>query len=231
MRGGCGDSCTRGGASSTLVTSIVLAVSGQRAPAHVTQSPADRGGRIDVGHEQLLLEACRACQDLALVVEHDRVPVEDQLVLAADGIAERHETRVVGGAHLQHLLALPILADVERRGGDVRDQLRTCQREVGRGRPGLPDVLADRRADDHVAEPQQVEVAARGEVPVLVEDAVVREVALLVDAPHLTVRKHEAGVEQVGVEVRCADEHRDPVRRLGDRVDGAACSAHEPGSE
>ena len=119
---------------------------------------------------------------LALVVDHDRVAVEDQLVLPADRVAERDEARVVARADAQHLLALAVLADVERRRRDVRDQLRAGEREVGRRRPGLPDVLADRRPDEHLAEAEQEQVAAGREVAVLVEDAVVRQEALAVDA-------------------------------------------------
>ena len=203
----------------------------QRAAAHVAQPAADRRDRVDVDDEQLLLEPGGPREHLALVVEHDRVPVEDQLVLSADRVAERDEARVVARAHLQHLLALAVLADVERRRRDVRDQLRAREREVGRRRAGLPDVLADRRPDEHVAEAQQEEVVARREVAVFVEDAVVRQVALAVDAAHLAVREHEAGVEEVGVEVRRADERGDAVRRLRDLVDRAPRGADEPGAE
>ena len=155
--------------------------------------------------------------------------VEDQLVLAADGVAERDEARVVARARAQHLLALAVLADVERRRGDVRDELRAGEREVGRGRPGLPDVLADRQADEHVAEAQQEEVAARREVAVLVEDAVVRQVALAVDAAHLAVGEHEARVVEVGVEVRRADERGDAVRRRAISVDRRRAARTKPG--
>ena len=60
-------------------------------------------------------------------------------------VAEGDEARVVARADAEHLLALAVLADVERRGGDVDDELRAGEREVGRRRAGLPDVLADRR--------------------------------------------------------------------------------------
>ena len=159
------------------------------------------------------------------------MPVEDQLVLSADRIAEGDEARIVERPHAQHLLALSVLADVERRRRDVRDQLRAAQREVGRRRPRLPDVLADRRADAHVAEAQEKEVVARREVAVFVEDAVVRQVALAVDTPHLAVLEHVARVVEVGIEIRRADEHGDAVRRLRDLVDRPACGAHETGAE
>ena len=96
------------------------------------------------------------------------------------------------------------------------------------GGPGLPDVLADRRADEHVAEAQQDEVARRREVAVLVEDAVVRQEALAVDAADLAVGEDGARVVEVGVEVRRADERGDAVRRVGDRLDARSRRAEKP---
>jgi predicted amidohydrolase len=203
----------------------------ERPAAHVAQAPSDRSDRVDVDHEQLLLEPGRAGDDVTFDVENDRVTVEDQLVLAADRVAERDEAQVVGRPYLQHLFALTVLADVERRGRDVRNQLCAREREVGRRWPGLPHVLADRGADHDVAEAEQHEVVARREIPVFVEDAVVRQVALAVDVPHLAVGKREACVVEVGVEVGSTDERRDPVGRLRDLVDRAPRRADEAGPQ
>ena len=54
---------------------------------------------------------------VALVVDHDRVAVEDQLVLAADEVAERDGAEVVARALDQHALALAALARVVGRRG------------------------------------------------------------------------------------------------------------------
>ena len=81
--------------------------------------------------------------------------------------------------------------------------------------------------DDDVAEAQQQQVVARGEVAVLVEDAVVRQEALAVDGADLAVREDVAGVVEVGVEVRRADERDDAVRRGGDLLDRAPRGADE----
>ena len=147
-----GSSVVRGrpaAARSTVAVAGGAARSRASARRRTSAEPAsDRLGRVDVDDEQRLLEAGRAGDHLALVVEHERVAVEDQLVLAADRVAERDEARVVARARDEHLLALAVLADVERRGGDVGDELRAGEREVGRGRAGLPDVLADRRPDE-----------------------------------------------------------------------------------
>ena len=190
----------------------------ERPPPNVAQPPPDRLLRLDVDHEQRLLEPRSARKHLALVVEHDRVPVEHELVLRADGVDERDVANVVARTRLEHLLALPLLADVERRRRDVHDQLRTCQREVGRGRPRLPDVLADRRPDERVAVLEQDEITAGREVAVLVEHAVVRKEPLAVERLHLAGRAHGARVVEVALEVRSAHEGDDAAHLAGDRA-------------
>ena len=172
--------------------------------------------RLDVDDEQRLLEAGRARQHLALVVEDAGVPVEDQLVLPADRVAEGDEADVVARALDEHLLAVALLADVEGGGGEVDEQLRAREREVGGRRAGLPHVLADGRPDQAVAEPDEDEVAPGREVAVLVEDAVVGEEALAHDRLDLAARADGGGVEEVAVVVRRPDE-RDQVARLAPR--------------
>ena len=126
---------------------------------HVAQPPADGLRRVDVDHQQRFLEPGRTGNHLSLVVEHDGVTVENELVLAADEVAERDVHRVVARARHEHLLAVLGLADVERRGGEVDEQGRARECEIGRRRPGLPDVLADGRPDEDLAELEQQQLA------------------------------------------------------------------------
>ncbi len=77
-------------------------------------------------------------------------------------------------------------------------------------------------------ESEQEEVVAGREVAVLVEDAVVRQEALAVDAADLAARQDVAGVREIGVEVGGADERHDPLRLGGDRLDRPAGGADEP---
>ena len=203
----------------------------QRPPADVGQAAADHLRRVDVDHEQRLLEPRRPRDHDALVVDHARVAVEEELVLAADGVAEREVARVVARASDEHLLALALLADVERRRGDVRQQLRAGEREVGRRRPGLPHVLADGRADERLAEPEEEEVVPRREVAVLVEHAVVRQEALAVHGADGAVGEDEARVGEVAVVVRGADERDDVAALDGDPLHGLLGRAHEPGPQ
>ncbi len=139
------------------------------------------------------------------------MPVEDELVLATDEIAERQVRARVAGPRDEHLLALFRLAHVVRRRGKIDDELCTGEGEICGGRPRLPQVLADRRPGVDLRHAQKQEVAAFGEVAVLVEDAVVREKVLSIDPLHATVRAHRAGIREVTVEPRCSDERDDSL--------------------
>ena len=186
---------------------------------------------IDVDDEERLLEARCPGDDLALVVEHDRVAVEDELVLATDEVAEGHVARVVARPRHEHLLALLGLAHVEGGGREVDEEMRTGQRKIRRGRPRLPHVLADRRCDDRLAEPQEHQVAPLGEVPVLVEDAVVGQEVLAIDAGDASVGADDAGVGEIRVEPGAADEGDDVRARLRQTLHGRAGGADEPRPE
>ena len=209
----------------------LVALARQRALSHVAQPPAHDLLRIDVDDEQRLLEAGRPCEHVPLVVDHAGVPVEDELVLGADRIAERDEAGVVSRAGDEHLLALSFLSDVVRRSGDVRDELGACERQVRRRRARLPHVLADGRSDQRLPHLEQDQVASRGEIAVLVEDAVVREEPLADDRLHLAAGADCAGVVEVAVEVRRADERRDSAARAGDLLERALGGADEARAE
>ena len=70
----------------------LAAVAGERPAANVAEPAPDRVGRLDVDDEERLLEAGPAREQMALLVQHERVAVEEELVLAADGVAEGDET-------------------------------------------------------------------------------------------------------------------------------------------
>ena len=209
-------------ARSALARAIELAAAG------VSEAAADRFGRIDVDDEEALFEARCTRNDRTRVVEHHRVPVEDELVLAPYEVAEGEVRARVPRARHEHLLALLRLSDVERRRGEVHDELRTGEREIGRGWPGLPDVLADRDPDCRLSEPQDDEVASLGEVAVLVEDAVVWEVVLAVDGLDATVCTDGARVREIAVEPRRPDECDEAFSRRCDLLHGLLRCTHEP---
>ncbi len=83
------------------------------ATSNVAKPTADRLGRVEVDDEQALLEPGCPGDHLALVVEHHRVPVEHELVLAPDEIAEGEIRGVVTRPRDEHLFAILGLAHVE----------------------------------------------------------------------------------------------------------------------
>ena len=159
--------------------------------------------------------------------DHDAVPVEDELVLAADRVHERDPAAVVAGALGEHLLALQALAEVERRGRQVRHEAGAGRGQLARGRAFEPDVLADRRREHLVADPEQEAVDPALEVALLVEDTVVRQVLLAVDRLHLAVRADRARVVERPGRVRRADERHDPRHLGGDRGEALVGRAQE----
>ena len=120
---------------------------------------------------------------------------------------------------------------MERGRREVDEELRAREREIGGRRAGLPDVLADRGADVQLPEAEQDEVAAFGEVAVLVEDAIVRQELLAVHGADLAFRAHRARVREVAVEPGRPDEGDASVRGAGDLLERVARGPHEPGPE
>ena len=85
-----------------------------------------------------------------------------------------------------------------RRGIEVDDQLRTAVGLVQDWPGRVPRVLADRHADADPAHiPELGRFVASGEIASLVEYRVVREFALVVNPPHLTMRADGGGVVEV----------------------------------
>ena len=206
-----------------------------RARARAAARRVSLRARTAVGSTSTIISASSKpgarASTVSLVVDHERVAVEDELVLAADGVAERDVGAVVACARLEHLLALAIAEQVERRRGDVHEQLGAGEREIGRRRARLPHVLADRDADERLAVLEEVQLVARREVAHLVEDAVVRQEALLHHRLHLAAGADRAGVVEVAVEVRRADEDDDPARRERDLLERPLGGAEKAGPE
>ena len=113
------------------------------AVARVAQAGGGDLARVDRAEREALLELGAAGQDAAVLVDGDAVSVEDQLVLAADGVHEHDGGEVVDRPLDEHPLAAVPVADAVGRGRQVHDHLRAGQRLGHRGRPRLPDVLAD----------------------------------------------------------------------------------------
>ena len=168
-----------------------------------------RAGGGQLADQQLLLELGGAGDHRAARVDDEALAVEDQLVLAADQVAEGEMGAVGAGAGGEHLLALASLAAVVGGARGVRDQLG-ARRRLGRGGRALdPAVLADRQPDLRPGDLDRLSLAPRDEVALLVEDGVVGEAVLAVDGGDLPVGEHREGV--VG-----AAEVTAPGSRLGE---------------
>jgi hypothetical protein len=109
---------------------------------------------------------------------------------------------------------------VVRRGVDVDDQLGAGRRLRRNGSRGVPDVLADGHADPDPADQEQLLGARTGtEVPLLVEDRIVGQRLLAVDAVHLAEGADGGGVVEVGGLVDEADHGGAAPRGRGHLVE------------
>ena len=186
---------------------------------------------VEVGEEKGFVEALGPGEQLARGVEDHAAAIEDQLVLAADEIDVADEDALVGGAGGEELVAVLRLAGVERRAVDIHDHLGAGLGLQDGGADGAPDVLADVHADPRAAFPPADNVDGRliagTEVTLLVEDAVVGQVHLAVDADHRAVVGDGGRVVDVLVGVDEADDRGDSARRLDDTVEGGEVGSEE----
>src|SRR5918997_2414603 len=99
-----------------------------------------------------------------------------------------------------------------RRGGDVQEDARAPQGLLAGGTARVPDVFADAQADEGRAELQDRGSRALAEVAILVEDAVVWQVAFVVAVQDPAAGDDGAGVVEIAVQVHEADRCRHPLR-------------------
>ena len=196
----------------------VPAAAGGRPVAGIAQ-PCCRCRRdVHIGQQQLLAKLGRAGDRRAVVVDHARVPVEDELVLSADQSAECDAGKVVPGSLGEHPLTLGALARVVGGGRDVDDQPGARQCLLAGRRTGLPDVLADGQTDPLRADVDDRPRLAGLEVPLLVEDAIVGQVDLAVDRMHRSAGQQGRRVEDILRPLGEADDGDDSIGLAGQLV-------------
>ncbi len=202
-------------------------------PPRVAEPRAERCVEVKVGDHQVLLERPAERDAVPRGVEDHRLAVEDQLVLPAHQVHERQVPDVIGCSGRQHLLAEAHLADVVGRRVDRDHQLRAGERLRRHRAGGVPDVLADVHRQDRatLAQLEDRRVRAGLKVAVLVEDAVVREVLLVVHPGDRAVVADGGGVHDVVAAVDEAHHHDEAGRRARHPVEGPQVRLDEGGAE
>ncbi len=203
---------------------------GRHPPSRVEQALAEHRPHIEVDHEHVLGEGSGASHELTIRVDDHRGAVEHQLVLTAHLVHVDQRARGVGGAGGQHPHPLRQAAGVVRRRVDVDDELGTSRRLLGDRATRTPCVLADAHPHAHTTDHEQLGFLHAGrEVALLVEDGVVRQQTLVVDADHLTSRAHSRRVVQIEAGIDEAD-HRGAATGTGSHLlQRGAIVGDEPG--
>ena len=141
--------------------------------------PGGRGRRkVEIDGQAAVLELGRPAQDGFVGTDHERVAVEDQLVLTADHVDVREDATRLGGSSPAQVETGVVLVAFVRRTVDNDEQAGTRCPGGGDGSALLPQVFADRQRDVDPVQPDDAQVVARDEVPELVEDSVVRQMVL-----------------------------------------------------
>ena len=233
MRGGGAGGGRGGGRRRRLQAHRHLGQGGRRRPSPGVEQPlAEDGLDVDVDHHDVLDELGRPGHDPALGVEDERGAVEHQLVLAADQVHVDQRAGGVEGPGGEHPLPLRQPGCVVGRGVEVDDQLGPARRLVGDGPVGRPRVLADHDADPDAPDDEELaRVVAGGEVALLVEDPVVGQQPLAVDAVDLALGAHRGRVVEVTAGVDEADYRRAPTGAGRHPVEGGPVVGYEAGLE
>ena len=177
----------------------------------IVKARAEHRIEIEIRDDQVLLEHAALDDRLALLVDDQAAPVVDDLVLPADQVHVANHREVVRGARAQHAPPLLRLAGVVGRGREVDHDLGTAAQHLLLHRAArIPDVLADVDPDHGSAAHEHGISRAGHEVTVLVEHAVVRQVALAVGADPVPVVDHRRGVVEVVVPLHRADDDGHP---------------------
>ncbi len=152
-----------------------------------------RGRQVEVDDEQLGHELLRPGHQLPGRVDHDRVAVEDQLVLTSEQVDVGQGADALAGSSRAQLEPHVVLVALVGRA--VRDDEQARLGSVGRlGGTVLPQVLADRDRDVDAADLHDVDRVAGHEVADLVADAVVPQVVLGLSYDDTAVVQHRHGV-------------------------------------
>ena len=209
-------------------------------PARETRALLHQASQIHIGAHQrrLVREALGLGQQRAVLGDH-RVSVPGQvggrLALAGGRVDVGREQ--LGRLSRRQPPAVVVLGDGDVRGREVEQHGGPVEGGVGRGRDRRPEVLADLGvqrallaaagaedqvvAEGHLAAEQldrgEVRVARAGEMALLVELAVVRQVGLGDHAERRAAREQHGAVEEPAVEAQRGPDHQDRRARRARR--------------
>ena len=180
-----------------------------------TRHRRSRGGQVQVDDEEIRLELRCPRDRLAIGSDDHRVSLEDELVLAPDEVHVRKGTAGFACSARAQLEPSIVLGRLVRRTIDD-DQQPGLRGPCCLGRPVLPDVLADGQRDVDATDLDHLRLVAGHEVAELVEDAVVRQVVLVVPRDDPSARQNGGSVRRQVL--RQAESLRS---RSGERVEVA----------
>ena len=201
------------------------------APRIVKPIPKDRFD-AEVRQQEILSESGCAGEDVSLLVDDETGPVEYELILSADQIAEGKDRAVIGRPRGDHLLAKAPLSIVIGRRRDVDNQLGISrERLIVSGSARRPDVFADVYAKQDPVHLVDFRGVTCLKVSIFVEHAVVGQVGLVVDVDELSIAGNRGRVVDVVLPVDESDDCGDLLRLSHDQIEGTQIGRDELGLE
>ena len=203
----------------------------------------DGRGGVRVEEEEILAKHRALRDEPARRVEGQARAVEEQLVVATDGVAIDERSADLRDEAGEHLHAEPIFAEVPGRSGDVEKNLRASLDELTRGvaqvaalvpkRFVVPDILADRQADFASVEIDGGVFLSRLKIAVLVEDIVGREQHLRAGREDFPMLQKRHGIGRLAsglafVAAHVADEQARLAGRRGEAFEHGEIVRDEP---
>ena len=165
----------------------------------------------------------------ALCIKDHGGTVENQFVLAAHQVHIDKGAGRVRGPRGQHALAFPKATSVVGRSVYIDNQLGPGRRLTANSAGRVPGVLADGYARAYATdEVKGLSAGAGHEVALFVEDGVIGQVDLVVDAPHLATCAHCGRVVEVDALIDKADDGCAALCSLGHLGKSNLVVGHEP---
>ena len=168
------------------------------APPGIVQSLPENRFHVEIRNDQFFLKLFAASEKIAVLVEDETVAVEHQLILGADQIVIRHDSRVVGCAGAEHTFAPMTLSGMIRRRRNIDDDFGATRKRLKKyGSIRVPNILTNTHTYSRAVHPQDWAGFAGLEVSKLVENAVVRQIHFVIRRDELSILSDGSGIEDV----------------------------------